>query len=166
MKKIFTPLFALITIASSAQITITKADMPVANDTIRVTTANTSGVADPSLTGANYTWDYSALVPTIQNKDTFVSVSSTPYVYQFYFNDPFDPYHKATVARRFPGAMPRGTAGSGSRPRPARTPTNGCAGQIEVRDPVPSPRRRCTPRSALALRPENRIAGCGSSRTR
>ena len=101
MKKIFTPLFALIAIASSAQITITKADMPVANDTFRISTATIIGIPDPTITGANYTWDYSTLMPTIQNKDTFFTVSATPFAYQFYFNNSFlYPNYKANVAHK------------------------------------------------------------------
>ena len=101
MKKIFTPLFAFIAIASSAQITITKADMPVANDTFRLSTANPVGIPDPTLTGANYTWDYSSLIPTIQNKDTFFAVSATPFLYQLYFNNSFlYPNYKAQVAHK------------------------------------------------------------------
>lgn len=42
---------------------------------------------DPTLTGANYTWDYSNLGYDTQSSDTLVSVTSTPIAYQFYFNN-------------------------------------------------------------------------------
>lgn len=72
---------------SSAQITITTTDMPVVNDTIRYNTTNNIQGLDPTLTGANYTWDYSTLTSTTQRIDTFFSVTSTPFAYQFYFNN-------------------------------------------------------------------------------
>lgn len=102
MKKLIT-LFALniITVYSFAQITITSADMPSVNDTFRLsTTTNIQGL-DPLLTGVNYAWDYSTLVPDSQRVDTFISVSSTPTLYQFYFNNPFlYPGYDASYAKR------------------------------------------------------------------
>ena len=90
MKKLIT-LFTLsiVTVCSYAQITITSADMPSVNDTFRLsTTSNIQGL-DPLLTGTNYSWDYSTLVPDSQRIDTFFSVATTPFAYQFYFNNPF-----------------------------------------------------------------------------
>lgn len=72
---------------SSAQIIITTVDMPVVNDTIRLSITNNIQGNDPILTGANYVWDYSALTPNSQRIDTFFSVTSTPFAYQFYFNN-------------------------------------------------------------------------------
>lgn len=69
----------------AAQITITDGDMASVNDTFRVSvTANMQGY-DPALTGANYTWSFDTLQADFQRVDTFLSVSSTPNVYNFVF---------------------------------------------------------------------------------
>jgi len=73
--------------SASAQITITKNDMPLVNDTLRVSNTATIGTSDPTLTDTNYTWDYSHLTYITQKIDTFVSVSTTPFLYQLYFNN-------------------------------------------------------------------------------
>ena len=70
-----------------AQITITSADMPSVNDVYTYSYTNDAQGNDPALTGANYTWDYSALTYTTQSSDTFFAVTSTPLAYQFYFNN-------------------------------------------------------------------------------
>jgi hypothetical protein len=97
---------------SSAQITITTTDMPVVNDTIRYsTTLNIQG-QDPTQTGANHTWDYSALTSNTQRLDTFFAVTSTPTAYQFFFNNSIlYASHKANYALRgqditFPPIVP------------------------------------------------------------
>lgn len=74
---------------ASAQITITNADMPSVNDTFRLSTTIDTWSIDPTLTGANYTWDFSFLTPNAQDVDTAVSVGSTPFLYQVYFNNAF-----------------------------------------------------------------------------
>ena len=76
---LFSPLF------SQAQITITDADLPNANDTFRVSTASILTPVDLTLTGANYTWDFSTLVSTSQTVDSFISVSSTGLIYSLFF---------------------------------------------------------------------------------
>jgi hypothetical protein len=90
--------------AAFAQITITQADMPQPGDTIRLSTSSdTTGLPAPSFTGANVTWNYASLVPQTQKIDTFLSVSSTPLLYQLYFNDAIlYPNYKSTVAQASP----------------------------------------------------------------
>jgi len=85
-----------------SQITITQSDMPQAGDTIRLSTATDStGLPTPSLTSAGITWNYSALVAVSQTVDTFLSVTSTPFAYQLFFNDPIlYPTYVATVAQK------------------------------------------------------------------
>lgn len=86
---------------ANAQITITSADMPVVNDTIRLSVTNNIQGQNPALTGANYVWDYSMLTPNSQKIDTFFSVTSTPVAYQFYFNNSvLYASHKASFAKR------------------------------------------------------------------
>ena len=93
-----------------AQITITKNDFAVAGDTFRVSTAAGIGINNVDSTGANMTWDYSGLTAITQRVDTFVAVSATPFLYQFYFNNQFTyPNTKATVATKIPTpTLPQG----------------------------------------------------------
>lgn len=90
-------------IKAQTPITITDVDMPVVNDTIRYNTTNNIQGLDPTLTGANYTWDYSTLTSSTQRIDTFFSVTSTPFSYQVYFNNSIlYPTYKANYALRGP----------------------------------------------------------------
>ncbi len=97
-------LFALRAAVSFGQITITQTDMPQPGDTIRLSTCNTNvGLPNPSLTGANYIWNYDSLIPYTQTIDTFINVSATPLAYQLYFNDALlYPAYKSTVAQNAP----------------------------------------------------------------
>jgi len=96
-------ILSLMTTIGFSQITITKADLLSGSDTIRMSQAITTGIPDPTLTGANYVWDYTSLVPTVQFVDTFVSVGSTPFLYQFYFNNSaLYPKYKASFAQKAP----------------------------------------------------------------
>lgn len=88
MKKIFMKkaylLLVLILIYNNlilAQIVINNSDMPASGDKINVSTALTTGLIDYTLTGADYTWDFSSLIPLSQTVDTFVTVLSTPIYY-------------------------------------------------------------------------------------
>ena len=102
MKKIILSfILAAITNFTFAQITITNSDMPSTNDTFRLSTTTDIQGGDPTLTGANYNWNYSTLTPLAQQVDTFFSVGSTPIAYQFYFNNIIlYPNHKASYAVR------------------------------------------------------------------
>ncbi|HNY03283.1 MAG TPA: hypothetical protein PKG48_11875 [Bacteroidales bacterium] len=86
MKKLFLCLLAITPAFQSAlsQITITRADMPVPGDTLRVSVTNTvpSGYAR---TAMDTTWDFSMLEPLAQRLDTFVTAASTPAGYQLVF---------------------------------------------------------------------------------
>lgn len=86
-----------------AQITINNLDMPLSGDTLRMSTTPSIGAIDVTQTGPNYNWDYTALVAQIQDVDTFVSVASTPFAYQFYFNNTYlYPNWKANFAQKVP----------------------------------------------------------------
>ena len=77
-------LFILMFVFSSylfAQITVTTTDLPSSSSKIRLSTALTAGSIDYTLTGANYNWDFSTLVPVSQTIDTFVTVASTSLYY-------------------------------------------------------------------------------------
>jgi len=81
-------LFAAIlftSISSPGQITIDQDDMPDVGDTIRQSaTLNMAGI-NYTQSGNDITWDFTQLVPLSQSIDTFVSVGSTPWIYQLVF---------------------------------------------------------------------------------
>ncbi len=83
-------LFFVLFIGTSAvaQITIGEADMPMAGDTIRFRNADGSGIALDQ-TGPAHVWDLGDLIPQVEVADTAVTVGSTPFLYQFFFNNPF-----------------------------------------------------------------------------
>ncbi len=93
------PLFCFLVIGVNAQITIDNTDMPSVNDTFRYSIDNSLSGINPSATGTNFTWNFSSLAAEQQRLDEYVPVSSTPFAYQFYFNNNFSyPNHKADYA--------------------------------------------------------------------
>ncbi len=86
MKKVYTILMSfLLPMISSAQITITNADLPSSGDQIQFSQAAITTPVDLTLTGTSYLWDFSMLQHTSQDVDTFLSVLSTPLVYALVF---------------------------------------------------------------------------------
>jgi hypothetical protein len=76
-------IFTAIT-STVAQITIDAADMPKISDTLRMSQAvNIPG--DYKKTGPNMTWDFSMLTRSGQQVVTFVSPTSAPPLYQYFF---------------------------------------------------------------------------------
>jgi hypothetical protein len=73
-------------LSSTAQITITSADMPDANDSLYVSTTTSAGTHNPVETGANYNWDYSDLVVAYQQGVKFIAPGKFPSAYNFLFN--------------------------------------------------------------------------------
>jgi hypothetical protein len=73
-------------LASTAQISITSADMPNANDSLYVSSANSVGSHVPAETGVNFAWDYSDLKPILQQSEKFLAPGKFPGVYNFIFN--------------------------------------------------------------------------------
>ncbi len=87
MKKITLIAFGLLTFTTiKAQITITHNDMPNAGDSVLVSITNTIGSIDQTLTGANYTWDYSTLTYNSQQQVKFDSPFSFPSVFALLFS--------------------------------------------------------------------------------
>ena len=84
MKKLFTPIFLIISQLSFGQISILNSDMPRQNDTMRFSLA-ISGITalQAAKTGADTTWDFSNLVANSQDVEKFYAPSTTPYVIQF-----------------------------------------------------------------------------------
>lgn len=87
MKKTITLFAVLVSFQALAQDTITTEDMPSVNDTFRLSTTVDLWGTDPTLTGTNYNWDYSFLYWATQDPDTCVAVGTTPFTYQFFFNN-------------------------------------------------------------------------------
>ena len=90
--------FFLTCTLSKAQITIRTADLPSAGDTFRVSIANNLPGADYTLTGPNYTWDFSSLTAQSQRVDTFLSVASTSAVFNVVFTDLFFNPYRSNIA--------------------------------------------------------------------
>ncbi|MCC6250926.1 MAG: T9SS type A sorting domain-containing protein [Bacteroidia bacterium] len=98
-----TNLLLLLTVAlfittAQAQISITDSDMPSTNNIYLRDKAGNTSIIDLSVTGANTTWDYSALTSNGLDTINYVSVSSTPLAYQFYFNNPLSPNYNSDLA--------------------------------------------------------------------
>ncbi len=83
MKNIYILLLILVNVnlITFSQITVTSTDMPSTGNMINKSVALTTGAIDYTLTGANYTWNFSSLIPVNQIIDTFVTVLSTPIYY-------------------------------------------------------------------------------------
>jgi len=71
--------------AINAQITITNNDMPSTGNAIRKSANISMFGADYTSAGPDFSWDFPALFPLTQSVDTFVSVSSVPFLYQIIF---------------------------------------------------------------------------------
>lgn len=76
----------LLPLVSFSQISISKSNFPSSGDEYIYRNASTNGI-DISQTGANQTWDYTQLTPLSFDTINYVGVTSTPIVYQFYFNN-------------------------------------------------------------------------------
>jgi hypothetical protein len=91
MKLFITQRFLLLLLAlgmmlpAYAQITIKSSDMPIVGDTLRKSNSLDITGVDFEATGAGYNWDFAELQPVFQSVDTFVSVSSVPFLYQLVF---------------------------------------------------------------------------------
>ena len=102
MKQLILFVAILISFDLSAQITITTSDLPSASDTFRVSTGQAFSGMDPTITGANSTWDYSQLTSTSQTVDSFLTVGSTSTVYSIVFFDNIINPNRANQAVRGP----------------------------------------------------------------
>ena len=89
MNKFLLPIALVFSTALTAQITITSADMPNAGDSVLISVANSIDTNDINLTGANFTWDYSTLIPTFQRYENFDSPLTFPTPFNLIFN-PFN----------------------------------------------------------------------------
>jgi hypothetical protein len=86
MRKIyFLTLSVVLALGSFAQttITLTSTHFPVSGDTLRYSNATIGSVGNYTQTGANFVWDYSALVYSSQGRRDFIPSSQTPYFFYF-----------------------------------------------------------------------------------
>jgi hypothetical protein len=89
-------LFALII---QAQVTITQADFPTVGDTVRFSVSyDMQQIGDPDLTGTNYTWDYSSIIPDTQVFVSYIDPASLPTAYGDVFNNVSNPELQASWA--------------------------------------------------------------------
>jgi len=103
MKKLFILAALLLSLQSFAQITLIESDFPTDGDSRVVSILNDPGSYDFVSTGANYTWDFSQMVPQSQDTIAFISASnsSLPVTYIAAFNNFItDPEHDADVANK------------------------------------------------------------------
>lgn len=85
MKTIISILFISLSTVSFSQspITLSNSNMPGNNDTLRYSNANINSVGNYTQTGANFNWNFSALVATSQGRRDYKSSFSTPYAFFF-----------------------------------------------------------------------------------
>jgi len=87
--------------SSFAQVEITSSDLPDAGDLLIQEVATLNGDADYLSTGAGTTWTFGAGELTLTgtlNETNCLNVSSTPLIYQAFFNAAWDPEHDSDYA--------------------------------------------------------------------
>jgi hypothetical protein len=98
MRLINTLVLSVSVLSAAGQIVIGPGDMPAVGDTIPYRTVAGTNL-DPVPTGASFTWDFSSLGAGLDAQDVHVPVSSTPFLYQLYFNNQIIyPDHAASYA--------------------------------------------------------------------
>jgi hypothetical protein len=109
MKIVFTLLLSATIWTADAQISVTSSAMPSSNTSFLYESTTDLNNEDFSLTGAAYTWDFSSATTDENDTIFFDAVSSTPFAYQFFFNNQFQyPAHKANYASPGPDINPPG----------------------------------------------------------
>jgi hypothetical protein len=81
-----------------SQITIAGSDLPTVSGVYIRDNAGNTGVIDLNVTGPNTIWDYSGLSSTGMDTIDYVTVASTNFAYQLYFNNPFSPNYDSDLA--------------------------------------------------------------------
>jgi len=101
MPKMKTTLLCLLLLPAivCAQITVTQSDFGTSGDTIRFSLAQDIWGLDATLGGANVTWDFSVMEPTVQKIDTLFTTAEAGFTYSFIFGNPTDPTHMASWNR-------------------------------------------------------------------
>ena len=82
MKRIYISLlFICLNLIAFGQISIGTADMPSANDSIRMSSAINTQLYNFAQTDTNFSWDFSQLTPTSQRTEKYVGKSDFPLLY-------------------------------------------------------------------------------------
>ena len=101
MKKLLLSVLIVAPFCLSAQITITKNDLPMGGDILAQENATIIGAFDEGDTGPNHVWNFDesnlTLTGNIQQQEC-VDISTTPFAYQVFFNSPFDSEHNSDFA--------------------------------------------------------------------
>lgn len=101
MKKLLLAFSLVAPFCMSAQITITKNDLPLGGDILSQENATFIGTFDEGDTGPNHVWNFDetnlTLSGTFQQTEC-VDISTTPFAYQIFFNSPFDSEHNSDFA--------------------------------------------------------------------
>ena len=101
MKKLLLAVSFVAPFCLSAQITITKNDLPLGGDILSQENATFVGAFDEGDTGPNHVWNFDesnlTLSGNIQQTEC-VDISTTPFAYQIFFNSPFDSEHNSDFA--------------------------------------------------------------------
>ncbi|HOY33318.1 MAG TPA: T9SS type A sorting domain-containing protein [Bacteroidales bacterium] len=100
MRRIPITFFLLLAVfVVNSQVIVDHTDMPVPGDTINFRQTTILNGINYQQTDTAFTWDFSALSPSVNTTDTFVTVSSTNLAYMIVFNNILYPEYKATVAQ-------------------------------------------------------------------
>jgi hypothetical protein len=139
MKKLITLILFITVSVAQAQITITSADMPNSGDTIRLSIVSALTPVDLSLTGPNYTWDFSTFVPASQTVDSFVSVSTAGVTYSVYFllNPPSPSYGQRGIDIPALGGLPISNSYSFKKESAANYSQVGYGGELTAGVAIP-----------------------------
>jgi hypothetical protein len=90
----------LLPVIGQGQITITQSDFGSSGDTIRYSIATDVWGLNPGLSGANVTWDFSMMTPTVQRIDTLYTTAQAGFTYGFVYGNPMNPSYLASWNRK------------------------------------------------------------------
>ena len=100
MRTFINSLFILLAFQSQAQITITSSDFITGPDTAFISIVGNLTSLNFSSTGPNHVWDYTNVVVDSQRIDTFFNVQNAGLIYQFVYNNPFNPDYEASYYKK------------------------------------------------------------------
>lgn len=98
----FFVIFSISFSSLQGQITINSGDMPSENE-VFITSNSFLLLFDEEDTGEDHVWDFSELISISQDSTSFIDLSDTPFIFQFIFNNPFDPNNQATEGKELNG---------------------------------------------------------------
>lgn len=102
MKIFFTTTLSILQLIAISQITIVSSNLPNAGDILVTEAATLTGDVEDTDTGIDHVWTFDEDVlqlTGVMTNTTCYDVASTPFVYQYLFNNPFDPDHNSDFAQ-------------------------------------------------------------------